>query len=143
SFHCIEQPEVKKAINMLRPGYTPPSKFTLAGRLLNEVFQEEKIKCSEKLSGEFVCRSIDGWSNIHNESVVCATVTVDGGTVYLYDNIDISGHPHASEYLTALASDTIKSCEQEFKHHVTSFLTDDAANMAKMRKALEEIENIK
>uniref|UniRef100_H2ZU85 Uncharacterized protein n=1 Tax=Latimeria chalumnae TaxID=7897 RepID=H2ZU85_LATCH len=125
---CTEHPKVKKAINMLQPGYTPPSRFALAGHLLNEVFQEEKIKCSEKLSGEFVCMSTDGWSNIHNEPIVCATVTVDGGTVYLYDSID------TSEYLTTLASDIIKSCEKEFKYHVTSFVTDNATNIAKMRE---------
>uniref|UniRef100_H3A4F8 DUF659 domain-containing protein n=1 Tax=Latimeria chalumnae TaxID=7897 RepID=H3A4F8_LATCH len=140
SFRCIKHSEVKKALNILQPGYTP-SRFALAGHLLNEVFQEEKIKCSEKLYGELVCMSIDGWSNIHNEPIVCATVTVDRGNCICMTALTPLVIHITSEHLTALDSDTIKSCEKEFKCHVASFVTHNAANMAKMRKALEETEN--
>lgn len=35
SFICLEQSEVKKAIALLRPGYVPPSRNDVSGRLAN------------------------------------------------------------------------------------------------------------
>lgn len=77
SFRCIENLEVKKAIQLLRPGYTPPSRKTVATSLLDEIYEEEKEKYFSSLSGQSVNMSIDGWSNVHNEPVICATITTE------------------------------------------------------------------
>lgn len=85
--------------------------------------------------------SIDGWSNVHNEQVICATLTTVEGQVFLYDSIDTSENPHTSEYLTDLVCDLVSSCQSKYQCKVKSFVTDNAANMNLMRKTLEERTN--
>lgn len=138
SFRCVENVQVKKAIQLLRPGYTPPSRKTIATTLLDEIYAEEKDKCCSLLRGHSVNMSIDGWSNVHNEPVVCATITTEEGQAFLYETIDTSGQPHTSEYLTKICCDLISSCESQYGCIVRSFVTDNAANMACMRKSIEE-----
>lgn len=138
SFRCIENPEVRKAIQLLRPGYTPPARKTISTTLLDEIYEEEKAKCFSSLSGQSVNMSIDGWSNVHNEPVVCATITTEDGHAFLYETIDTTGNPHTSEYLTKIVCDLISSCFLKYNCTVTSFVTDNAANMALMRKTVEE-----
>lgn len=138
SFTFIEQPEVKKAIALLRPGYVPPSRHDVANRLLTEVYNEEKSKCFKSLSGSSVCLSLDGWSNVHNEPIICATVTTENGKSFLIDTIDTSGKPHTSAYLTDLAIDLIKSLKRDHNCVVSSIVTDNAANMNAMRKKIQE-----
>ena len=81
---------------------------------------------------------MDGWSNVHNEPVVCVSVTTDKRDSFLIDTIDTSGCAHTSDYLTQLAENSIKSSQERFKCRVGSVVTDNAANMAKMRRQLEE-----
>ncbi|KAH1021490.1 hypothetical protein HUJ04_010996 [Dendroctonus ponderosae] len=95
SFRCIENSEVKKAIHLLRPGYSPPRK-TVAWSLLGEIYTEKKEACFSSLSGKSVNMSIDGWSNIHNEPVICATLITDDGRALLYETIDTSEKHHTS-----------------------------------------------
>ena len=140
-FRWIEHNEVKKMFAMLRPGYIPPSRVTLAESLLDEVYQEEKNDCNVFLEGKIVSLSIDGWSNVHNEPIICSTITTGNGSVYLDRTIDTSGHPHNSNYLTDLATDLIEKCEMESKCKVCSIVTDNAANMNKMRKMVLERTN--
>ena len=42
---------------------------------------------------------LDGWSNIHNEPIICITVTTSSGHIYLVDTVDTSGQPHTARAL--------------------------------------------
>lgn len=55
--------------------------------------------------------SINGWLNVNNEPVICATITIERGEVFLYETIDTSDQPHASESWTEISYDLISSCE--------------------------------
>ncbi len=136
SFKCLDNPNVIKAIDMLRPGYKPPSGKTISTTLLEQIYKEEKSKCFGSLSGQSVNMSIDGWSNVHNEPVVCATITTENGQYFIFETIDTSGNPHRGDYLTEIACDLIISCKSKYNCHVKSFVTDNAANMALMRKTI-------
>ncbi|XP_074040538.1 uncharacterized protein [Leptinotarsa decemlineata] len=96
----------------------------------------------KNLKGKVVCMALDGWSNIRNEPIVCVSVTTteNDGSVYLIDTIDTSSNSHTSDYLLTLAIDSIKKC-QNFGCNVRSLITDNAANMAKMRRQLMELED--
>jgi uncharacterized protein YuzB (UPF0349 family) len=141
SFRTIEHPEVIKAYKMLRPGYTPPSRKEIAGSILDSVHQKEIENCALILEGQFVCMCIDGWSNVHNEPIICACVTTQSGDVYLLETIDTSGNPHTGDYLADITLATIKKTENNFKCKVRSFVTDNASNMTKMREELEKDES--
>ncbi len=80
-----------KMIQTLRPGYIPPSRKGIADKYLDLVYENEYKKCADDLNNETVCLSIDEWSNIHNEPIICVTLTTSTGQIYLIDTIDTSG----------------------------------------------------
>jgi len=51
------------------------------------------------------------------------------------DTIDTTGQPHKGEYLKDIAVEAIKKCSS-YQCKVSSFVTDNAANMVKMRSEL-------
>lgn len=136
SFRVVEHPEFKKLINMLRPGYNLPTRQTIADNLLDSVYNTLQNNLKEQLAGKTVCMALDGWSNVHNDSIICVCVTeISSGNVHLIATIDTLDNSHTWDYLTSLAVNSIKSCEQ-FGCTVGSLVTDNAANMHKMRSNL-------
>ena len=55
---------------------------------------------------------LDGWSNIHNEPVVCVSLTRSDGDSYLTETVDTSGHARTAEYLLKVATSAVISTEQ-------------------------------
>ena len=101
-------------IGMLRPGYTPPSRKDVADKYLTKVYDAEVVKCAHTLKGKTVCLGLDGWSNVHNEPIICATATTDSGQVYLVDTDDTSGESHTVDYLEKAASASMKKAQENF-----------------------------
>lgn len=139
-FSLADHPEFVKLCEMLRPGYIPPNRDKIGGPLLDRLYQKQKITVAAALEGKTVSLDLDGWSNVHNEPIVCASVNSDGLS-YLVETIETTGSPHTAEYLQDVAVDTIKKCKREFGCDVRSCVTDNAANVAKMRSELEKMEN--
>lgn len=83
--------------------------------------------------------SLDGWSNVHNEPVICVTATDADGNSYLTDTIDTAGHAHNSQYLKDVTETAIAKIEERYECTVGSLVTDNAANMVKMREELGEL----
>ncbi|XP_055845077.1 uncharacterized protein LOC129911335 [Episyrphus balteatus] len=133
SFRCVEHPQVKRTIEMLRPGYQPPSRFDLGNTLLEEIYNEEKEKCFSSVKDQTVNLSIDGWSNVHMEPIICGCVTTETGEVYLLESIDTSGKPHTADYLQEISKNLILKCKTQYKCRVASFVTDNASAMTRMR----------
>ena len=67
---------------------------------------------------------------------MCATITTAEGEVYNTDTIDTSGNSHRAEYVAGITQTAIQSTELKYGCKVGSFVTDNAANMAKMRNML-------
>jgi len=142
SFRIVKHDEFIRMIQLLRPGYTPPSRFDVAGKLLDGVHKKSLESCHEMLKGKTVCISLDGWSNVHNEPVICATVTSTDSEIFLVDTVDTSGNSHTSDYLVEVAVRSIQKCEKQFGCSVQSVVTDNAANVAKMREELQKRDDI-
>ncbi|XP_053102956.1 uncharacterized protein LOC128323583 [Hemicordylus capensis] len=140
SFRLTENPHFINMVQSLRPGYSPPSRADVAGKLLDKVYDREMEQCATALEGRIVNLSIDGWSNVHNDPIVCACITTEEGKVFLAQTIDTSGNAHTAEYLQEVTVKAIITCEQKFKCLVRSLVTDNAANVSKMRRNLEEQE---
>ncbi|XP_073512843.1 uncharacterized protein [Phyllobates terribilis] len=138
SFRLTENPHFINMVQSLRPGYSPPSRVDVAGKLLDQVYDREMEQCATALEGKIVNLSIDGWSNVHNDPIVCACITTEEGKVFLAQTTDTSGNAHTAEYLQEVAVKAITACEQKFKCLVRSLVTDNAANVSKMRRNLEE-----
>lgn len=142
SFRIVEHPYFVRLIELLHPGYSPPSRLDISGRLLDAVHSTCLESSKEMLKGKTVCMSLDGWSNVHNEPVICATVTTPESEIFLVDTIDTSGKAHTADYLLEVALESINTCEKKFGCSVRSFVTDNAANVAKMRENLEHREDV-
>ncbi|KAI6651282.1 hypothetical protein LOD99_5430 [Oopsacas minuta] len=65
-FNLAENDVFKKTISILRPGYTPPTRKSLAGGLLDKTFNEVTTMTASALEGKDVTLVQDGWSDIHN-----------------------------------------------------------------------------
>lgn len=137
-FSHADSAEFKNMCSMLRPGFKPPSSRKLADELLDEVHNSVMSDAKERLKNAYLSMSLDGWSNVHNEPVVCCSVTTEYGESFLVKTIDTSGNAHTSEYLKTIALEAIEETEKLFDAKVTSFVTDNTGNVAKMRRLLEE-----
>ena len=120
AFTAVEHPEFVKMVQMLCPGYRPPSHKQVGGELLDDVQTKLMEECKEQLQVKTVAMSLDGWSNIHNELVVCVSLTTAEGHTYLTETVDTSGHRHTLEYLEKVAIGAMKSAETQFSCRVAS-----------------------
>lgn len=132
SFKIVEHPEFKMMIEMLRPGYKAPNRYTITNELLN--------KCSQNMIhtvyDKFVCMSIDGWSNIHSNSTICMSIyNIEEQNLHLDETIDTTGQPHTTQYLCDLAAKFICKCDIH-NCKVTSLVINSEVNMDEMREAL-------
>lgn len=142
SFRAVEHREFKKMINALRPGYKPPNRNSVSTNLLDKVHNSVQSTIKENLCNKKVCLALDGWSNVHNEPIIGICVTdIESERVHLIESIDTSGHSHTSEYLLQLLKNSIKKCEA-YRCQVKSIVTDNAANVTKMRRDLFEFEEL-
>lgn len=137
AFRAVEHQEFKTLIKMLRPGYTPPSRYVISNQLLDEVHASIQSAIKENLLNKNVCLTLDGWSNVHNDPIIGICVTdIETNQVHLLESIDSSGHGHTAEYLLQVLKNSIRKCYEEYKCNVTSVVTDNASNMTKMRSDL-------
>lgn len=137
-FRNVEHPQFLKLVSDLRAGYNPPNRKEIGGPLLESIYEEEYLKFQEVLKDQSVCLGFDGWSNVHNEPIICITVTCKDGEVYLVETVDTSGHSHTAEYLAKVTGEVIRKCETDFSCKVRSVVTDNAANVTKTRQLLEQ-----
>lgn len=141
AFNSVEHPSFEKFMAKCRPGYKLPTCHELAAPLLDKVHNKLQQVCEEKLKNETVCMSLDGWSNIHNEPVICVVVTNSNGETYVTDTIDTSGNRHDADYLSTVAQESISNAENKYGCYVGNFVTDNASNIRAMRRNLAEDEN--
>lgn len=133
AFQLVENRYFVEFCAAMRPGYSPPTRKSIGEPLLNNMYETLSASCRDELDGQVVNLSIDGWSNIRNEPIVCATITKDSGKVYLVNTLNTAGSSHTSEYLLKIVQETIKQTTEKFSCTVGSFVTDNAANMKRMR----------
>lgn len=57
----------------------------------NKVYESHLLVLSEEMKDEIVCFSVDRWSNIQNEHIICVCITTETGKVYMVNKTDTSG----------------------------------------------------
>ena len=117
-FCTVEHPEFKNLMSMLKSGYRPPSRFKVRGKLLDTVQGDLLDQCTAEWRDRTVSMSLDGWSNVHNDPIICATITTDDGPSFVAKTVDTSGKSHTSHYLYEITKTAIQECEEKFKSHV-------------------------
>ena len=87
---------------MLRPGYRPPSRKEIGSELLELVYEKIYAVCKEKVEGKTVSMELDGWSNVHNDPLICCSVTTAEGDTFLTSTIDTEDERHTADILKKL-----------------------------------------
>ena len=70
-------------MQMLRPGYQPPSRKVLSEGLLDKVYNKITKSIKEKVSGEDGTLLQDGWSDIQSTPVIASTLHVKEQSYFL------------------------------------------------------------
>jgi len=135
SFNSAESKQFKNMIQKLRPGYSPPNRHKLSGELLDKVYSNLTSNARSILNGQRVTLSLDGWSNIANQSLIVSSLQCQD-KVYVVDCFDASSESHTGDYLANIAKKQIDIAEEKFGVDVVAIVTDNASNMVKMRQII-------
>ena len=130
-FNIADHPQWIKVVSILRPGYIPPNRKTVAGSLLDEIHSELKLDMKKAIGGQTATLIEDGWSNIHNEPVIAACLQA-GQDVFFLDSYDTGPMTKTAENCKDLRLDFIKTAKLEYDCEVKSIVTDNARSMEKM-----------
>ena len=136
-FNAASNRHLKSLVQKFRPGTTIPERRKISGELLDEVYDQEKQKVKQQVQKAHVTLAIYGWSTLTNDPVLGISF-YKSGVCYLVNTINTSGEPHTSDYLVQVVKDQIAYVEDEFGVKVTSFVTDNAANMNFMRREIRQ-----
>lgn len=136
-FAIVEHPLFINFMKKARPGYKLPPRKSVAGYLLDRVHDELRDSMKQSLDGKTATLIQDGWSNCHNDPIVASCLQV-GDQSYFLDSVATGSMSKTAENCKSLAADSIKTARETYNCKVTSVVTDNAANMAKMRQALKD-----
>ena len=132
-FSAAESNTYKEMMANLRPGYRARNSKSIGNPILEKIFCETTEAASKTLAGERVTLCMDGWSNINNDPIVAASIQY-GDKVYVVDSVDTSGLAHTGENLANLCDQLIEKAQEMYRVVITAVVTDNAANMIRMRK---------
>ena len=102
-FQRVEDKAFKELLKALRPSYTPPVRHRLANEFLEKVHNNCEEKAKAQLSGIEVTLSLDAWSNVHNEPLVCMAAKTTSGESFLIDCVDTKNNWHTAKYVEPIA----------------------------------------
>ena len=103
------------------------------------------VQCHDKyqaimkqlLNNKSITMQQDGWSSVQNDPVI-ATSVVSDGKGYFVDAKDTGTTHKTAEAGKAMFEDSKSHAETIYRCKIWSFVTDNAKNMDKMRRELEE-----
>ncbi|GES77206.1 ribonuclease H-like domain-containing protein [Rhizophagus clarus] len=126
-WNVIENLFFIELLKTLRPGYTPPSKDVLSGKLLSQetaVINQRVIK--ELKNAENLTMSCDGWTNSANESIWNFLIHTSDHEEYLWCLKDLSSESHTGEFLAKTIEEIIEKIGPE---KFSALITDSGANI--------------
>ena len=91
----------------------------------------------KQLGGKTVTIQQDAWSDVHDEPVT-ATTLVSNGKPFFLDAVDKGTMPKTANNCKDLLKKSIAKAEDNYGCKVRTVVTDNAKNMERVRKALEE-----
>lgn len=98
AFSVAENELFKSMIKMLRPGYKPPTRKSLANDLLTKVHDKMEEEMKKTIATKNATLVIDSWSNIHNDPITAACIQI-GEKSYVVDVEDSGSKKKTGEYI--------------------------------------------
>jgi len=130
-FSLIEEKEFKKLIHLLAPGYTFPSRKTIANSLIPQLYESTVTEIKHKLKNiQAICLTTDAWISINNQSFIALTAH------YIDDNTKLSSillgchhflERHTAVEMSSFLKDLVKKWNLD--NLVTMVVNDNASNI--------------
>ena len=98
-------------ISLLRPGYSPPNRKDLSGRLFGCVHDHIHEHIARELHNKDVTLVQDGWSDNHNNPVIATSSSKS----YFLNEVDTSSNRKTASYCANLFQNSRSQAEEEFK----------------------------
>jgi len=123
----VENPAFLRFLQRLRPAYKPPTRYKLAGPLLNAAYTNTKKDMSLVLrdSAKQITVVSDGWTNIRGESIVNYMAVTREHAIFLKSTPTYEQR-HNAAYISSELSSVVEELGSE---NVVAITTDTASNM--------------
>ncbi|XP_072161387.1 uncharacterized protein [Bemisia tabaci] len=121
----FENPAWDEFFARLRPSFNVPSKYDLSGSLLDDVYNDLKVKMKKKVEdSETLGISIDGWTNVRRESIMnCMLYTPEP---VFEKSIECGLESHTGDYIAEQLQTVI---EEKGPQKVMGAVTNTPNNM--------------
>ena len=129
AFNIADNQIFKDTIELLCPGYSPPSRKDIGGYLLDNVHEKLKTNLShmrKDLVGKNAALILDGWSDIHNTPVIASSLHCDGKSYFL-SAVDTGTNKKTAQYCTDIATNA--KADDTFGCNITGVVTDSEKKM--------------
>ena len=134
SFNLVESPVFKKFVSILDPTYDVPTRQTLSTTIIEKVKTkiQTTLKPRTSVTGTLM---IDGWKNTSNNSkTVTVIVKPQNMDEIFLKSYDFSKLPESHSNLLPVVEDAVQLSHDLYGIEVTSYVSDNAANMLKTGK---------
>lgn len=138
SFRSVESEQLVKLFDIMRPGYKPPNREILAGRLLDEIHEEVLTEVKEKVGyQDTLVLTQDGWSSVKNDPIIAHSF-YDGKENYLLNIEDTGSEKKTAQFCFELLDNAIQEIKRNFGKTVFAVCTDNENKMKRLRELVKE-----
>lgn len=136
-FNVAELDNFKHMIQILRPGYKPPSAKDISGRLLDAAVQQVDVELEQKVRNCSLTLTLDGWSSVKNDPIQAITIHT-GIESFLLQAYDAGSQKKDSKQCASLIEAAINECCEKLHSKVFAIVTDNENKMGKMWDILKK-----
>ena len=130
----IENPFFIQALHKINPEYHPPSRKVLSTSLLEKEYKQISSDIKKQINdANYICLTSDGWTNIHQESIINFMVTTP--QPIFWKALETQENSHTGEYIAQEFDIVIKEIGIS---KVAAIITDNASNMKKAHSILHK-----
>lgn len=136
-FNVAELDNFKHMIEVLRPGYKPPSAKDISGRLLDSAVLQVDLELAQKVQNCSLTLTLDGWSSVKNDPIQAVTIHT-GTESFLLKVYDAGSEKKTSEQCVSIVEEAMNECFENLNCKVFAVVTDNEPKMTKMWEILNE-----
>ena len=130
----IENPFIIQALNKINPEYHPPSRKLLSTNLLEKEYKQVSANIKKQIkSANYICLTSDGWTNIHQESIINFMITTP--KPIFWKALETKENSHTGEYIAEQFDIVIKEIGIS---KIAAVITDNASNIKKAHNIFQK-----
>jgi Protein of unknown function (DUF 659)/BED zinc finger len=130
----IENAFFIQALHKINSEYHPPSRKVLSTTLLEKEYKQISANIKNQVkNANYVCLISDGWTNIHQESIINFMVTTP--QPIFWKALETKESSHTGDYIAQQFDTVIREIGSS---KIAAIITDNASNMKKAHKILHE-----